>query len=106
VPGDLPDTISAALRIGYRRLSPDAQQVLAAAAVLGGRVSEPILARVTQLAPTRVQAALDELEWQRWLEADGSGYGFVANIAARVIERDMVTKGQRARILAAVTGDQ
>jgi len=98
LPADLPDTVVAAIRIGFRRLTPDAQQVLVAAAVLGPGLTETSLTRVTGLKLDQVRRALDELEWQRWLECDGTSYGFVAQIAARVIDRDMVTKGQRARI--------
>jgi DNA-binding SARP family transcriptional activator len=99
LPGQLPDTVVAAVRIGFRRLSQGAQQVLSAAAVLDGRVTEALLARMTGQPAPALQAALDELEWQRWLEADGQGYGFVARLARRVIARDMLTPGQRARFL-------
>jgi DNA-binding SARP family transcriptional activator len=102
LPGDLPDTIVAAIRIGFRRLSPEAQQVLIAAAVLNIRLTDADLSRVTELDLSRVREALDELEWQRWLESDGKNYGFVAGITAQVIARDMVTKGQRTRILQRV----
>ena len=100
LPGDLPDSVVAAMRIGFRRLTPEAQQVLAAAAVLEPPVSEERLARVTGLSVGTVPSALGELEWQGWLEADGRGYGFVANLARLVIARDMITPGQRARLLA------
>jgi len=43
--------------------------------------------------------ALDELEWQRWLVAEPRGDGFVARIVRQVIERDMLTLGQRNRLL-------
>ena len=46
-PGDLPDSIIAAVRIGYRRLSDPAQRTLAAAAAFGGRVTAARLARAT-----------------------------------------------------------
>lgn len=98
MPGDLPETIVAALRIGFRRLSHDAQQVLTAAAVLDGSAGESLLTRVTGMGVSQLQAALDELEWQRWLETDGRGYGFVAQLARRVIAQDMVTPGQRTRL--------
>jgi len=98
LPSDLPDTVVAAIRIGFRRLGEDARQVLAAAAVLGGRGTEALLARAAALAPERVEAALDELEWQRWLEVDGQGYGFVASLARQVVVRDMMTPGQQARV--------
>lgn len=98
LPGDLPDTVVAAVRIGFRRLSRNGQQVLTAAAVLGDRATEVLLATATGLDTPAVQAALDELEWQRWLESDGQGYGFVASLARRVVALDMVTPGQRARL--------
>jgi predicted ATPase len=97
-PGDLPDSIIAAVRIGYRRLSEPAQRALAAAAALGGRVTASRLARATGIPGAQLDVALDELEWQRWLVADGRGYAFVAGIVERIIERDMLTPGQRRRI--------
>jgi len=45
--------------------------------------------------------ALDELEWHRWLLAEPRGYSFVARIVRQVLERDMLTPGQRRRILEA-----
>jgi DNA-binding SARP family transcriptional activator len=101
MPGDLPDAIVAAFRIGFRRLSPDAQAVLIVASVLEERVSVTRLGSGAGLADRELQQALDELEWQRWLVADPRGYSFVARIARDVIARDMVTSGQKARIIAA-----
>jgi DNA-binding SARP family transcriptional activator len=98
LPGDLPDTVIAAVRVGFRRLTQEAQQVLAAASLLPDRVSEPRLARMTGLDAAAVAAALAELEWQRWLEAAGQGYGFVARLVRQVVARDMLTPGQRARL--------
>lgn len=98
LPSDLPDTVVAAIRIGFRRLGEDARQVLSVAAVLGGRSTEAELTRVTALESERVEAALDELEWQRWLEMDGQGYGFIASLARQVVVRDMMTPGQQARV--------
>jgi DNA-binding SARP family transcriptional activator len=98
MPGNLPDSVVAAIRIGFRRLSAEAQLVLAAAAVLEDRNTEAALAGATGLEAARTAAALDELEWQRWLEADARGYAFVARVAGVVIARDMVTPGQRHRL--------
>jgi len=99
LPADLPDAVVAAIRIGYRRLSTEAQRVLAAAAVLGDRVSAARLVRALDTSAAAVHGALDELEWQRWLVAEPRGYGFVARIVRQVIERDMLTPGQRNRLL-------
>ncbi|MFI5280806.1 MAG: ATP-binding protein [Gemmatimonadales bacterium] len=103
LPGDLPDAIVAAVRIGFRRLAKPTQAVLVAAAVIGDRVTAEQLARITELPLAEVTAALDEAEWQRWLAADARGYGFVARLARAVVARDMVTEGQRRRLQERLT---
>jgi DNA-binding SARP family transcriptional activator len=97
-PGDLPDTVTAAIRIGFRRLSEPAQRILSTAAALGDRVESGKLCAATGLDIAAVTAALDELEWNRWVSADAFGYSFVARIVRDVIARDMLTPGQRLRI--------
>ncbi len=104
LPSDLPDTMVAAIRVNFRRLGTSAQQVLVAAAILDERVTTELLARATGLLPDEVNGSLDELEWQRWLVAEGRGYSFLARIVRDVIERDMVTEGQRQRIRDAAAG--
>jgi predicted ATPase len=103
LPGDLPDTVVAALRVTFRRLSPRAQGVLSAAAVIGERVEGAVLARVTELPLREVQSALDELEWHQWLVAEVRGYSFAARLTRQVIAEDMVSPGQRRRMLAAMS---
>ena len=98
LPGDLPDNVVAAIRINFRRLSADAQRVLVATAVLGGRVAGATLGRAGGLAGEALAQALDELEWQGWLAAEPRGYAFVARIVRDVIDRDMATPGQRLRL--------
>ena len=102
LPGHLPDAVVAAIRIGVRRLSPPAQRVLAATAVLGDLVSPALLERALSLDAEDAGRALDELEWHRWLVAEPRGYSFVARIVRQVVERDIVTPGQRRRVLEAV----
>jgi len=48
--------------------------------------------------------ALDELEWHRWLVAEPRGYSFAARIVRQIVQRDMVTPGQRRRVLEAAEG--
>ena len=98
LPGDLPDTVISAVRVGFHRLGADARVVLCAAAVIGRRVTADGLAAATGLAPAAVASALDELEWNRWMAAEARGYDFVARIVRRIVARDMVTPGQRRRI--------
>jgi DNA-binding SARP family transcriptional activator len=102
LPGDLPDAVVAAIRIGFRRLSPAAQRVLVAAAVLGDLTTPPVLERALAMDAGELGRALDELEWHRWLVAEPRGYSFAARIVRQVVERDMLTPGQRRRVLEAV----
>jgi len=71
--------------------------------VLGDRVPLELLARVLNLPPDKVAPSLDELEWHRWLVYDPRGYTFVARVVRKVIARDMLTPGQRQRVLEAAT---
>jgi hypothetical protein len=102
-PNDLPDSVVAAIRIGYRRLGRPAQAVLAAASVLDERCEADLLSAATDLRGDELHEALDELEWNRWLVAEQRGYAFVARIVRDVVARDMLTPGQRRRILEAVS---
>ncbi len=100
-PGDLPETIVAAIRVGFTVLSSAAGAALKAAAVLGERVPAARIGNAAHLGRADLDAALDELEWRRWLVAEPRGYSFVARIVREVIARDMVQKGERQRILDA-----
>ena len=77
--------------------------MLAAASVLGERVDVETLTRGTGLPVEEVNTGLDELEWQRWLCSEPRGYAFVARIVQRVVADDMLTPGQRRRILDAAS---
>ena len=98
LPGGLPEAVTGAIRVEFRRLSKTAQQVLQAAAVLEARVPADRLARATGLDPAAVMAALDQLEWTRWLSFEGRGYKFVAGIVRKVVDNDLVLPSQRQRI--------
>jgi len=101
LPGELPDAVTAAIRVGFRRLSKDAQALLAAASVLGDRAPAVVLGRAAGLEAERLAGGLDELEWRRWLAAESRGYSFVARVVRDVVARDMLTEGQRRRLLEA-----
>jgi DNA-binding SARP family transcriptional activator len=98
LPADLPETAVGAIRVGFRRLSKAAQEVLLTAAVLGDRVPADRLARAPNVDKASLGDALEELEWERWLTAEPRGYSLLARIVRDVILRDMVTPGRRARI--------
>ena len=101
LPGELPETVVAAIRVGVRRLSKEAQAALLVAAVLGERVPATTIGKGAGLEGDALAVALDELEWQRWLVSEPRGYAFVARIVREVVARDMVSAGQRQRILDA-----
>jgi DNA-binding SARP family transcriptional activator len=100
MPGELPDTITAAIRMSFRRLSSDAQKVLATASALSDRVNADDLAVATGLPRPAVVDSLDELEWSRWLVSEPRGYTFMARVVRDVIARDMLTPGQKRRLQA------
>lgn len=104
LPGDLPDAVIAAIRINAKRLGKTALQVLAAASLAPDRVSVEMLAHLTELDRRQAVGALDELEWQRWLVAEGRGYSFVARLVRRVLSQDLLTPGQRRRLRERIEG--
>ena len=67
---------------------------------LTAEAHEPIRAGMRAL-PDR-GAPLDELERQHWLLDDGRGYTFRARLVRDIIARDMLTGGQRRRVLERV----
>ncbi len=97
LPGDLPPAVIGAICLEFNRLPTVEQEVLAAAAALGERVSADRLTRATGLEPTSVNQALDRLEWDRWLTAEPRGYAFAAPIAQAVLLQEMVTRGRVER---------
>jgi len=104
MPGDLPDTVRSAIRVGFRRLSKPAQTLLAAASIAdGARFDARAVAQAAELGDAERDAALDELEWARWLHAEPRGYSFVARIVRDVVSTDMLTPGQRERIRGRLT---
>lgn len=98
LPADLPESVGAALRVRYRSLSEGAQKAMAAVAVLGNDVPLDALARGTEMKQAELEAALDELEWARWLVSDARGYSVATRLAKEVVLHDMVTGGQQRRI--------
>jgi hypothetical protein len=98
LPGDMPDSLSAAVRLASSRLGEDPRRVLAAASAGTGRVTLDALAEAAALPRDRVAAALDELEWTRWLVWDARGYTFTARVVREIVARDLLTPGQRRRL--------
>ncbi|MDQ2669261.1 MAG: hypothetical protein M3Y31_01375, partial [Gemmatimonadota bacterium] len=98
LPGDMPDSLSAAVRLASSRLGDDPRRALVAASAGTERVTVDALAEATGLPRDRVAAALDELEWTRWLVSDARGYTFTARVVREIVARDLLTPGQRRRL--------
>jgi DNA-binding SARP family transcriptional activator len=102
MPGQLPDALTAAIRVGFRKLGAGARDVLVALAVVGERVTADSLMRATGTSESEVDDALDELEWHRWITSERRGYAFSARIVRDVVLREMVTATRRNRIEARI----
>jgi DNA-binding SARP family transcriptional activator len=97
LPSELPPSVIGVICQRFRDLPEPAQRVLAAAAALGERSSAGRLARATALERGVVDEALELLEWNRWLVADGRGFVFAAPIERAVLLQEMITPGQARR---------
>lgn len=101
LPSELPPSVIGVICQRFRDLAEPAQRVLAAAAALGERSSTGLLTQATALEPAVVEEALDLLEWNRWLVADGRGFMFTAPIERAVLLQEMITPGQARRYRSA-----
>jgi len=105
LPGDLPAAVVAAVRVGYGQLERKARRVLAVASLLPDRFTIDTLATAADSSSKEVTDAVDLLEWQRWLVSEPRGYGFAARLVRAIIAREMLTSGQRRRILERVASE-
>lgn len=97
LPSELPDTLRSAVRHRSRHLTSAARSLLAAAAVAGERFDADAVATRCGLDPAGRDAALDELEWHRWIQSEPRGYSFVGRIVRDIVAEDLLTPGQRRR---------
>lgn len=98
LPAGRPDAITAAVRVNYGCLTTDERELLAAASVLGERVTPEILRCATDRPDNDIARSLNRLEGQCWLESDARGYAFAARVVRDVIAKDFVTAGARRRL--------
>jgi hypothetical protein len=104
-PSPVPETLSAAIRLGCARLDEEPRRVLLAAAAGPERVTAAALAAALELSEPRVTAALDELEWGRWVVSDARGYTFRARVMREIVMRELMTPGQRRRMAEAMAAE-
>jgi len=105
LPAPMPEPMVAAFRLAFGRLSADAQRLLLAGALLPEPFSaEQIEKAADHQEPATRDGHLDSLEWERWLVADGRGYSFAAKAVRRLVAEEMLTPGQRRRMVDRIAG--
>ena len=100
----IPPTVQAVLAARIDRLADDAKDVLQAAAVIGRQFPEPVLARVTDLPPDELAAALEQLVAAEFVHEAAlfphAEYAFQHPLTQEVAYRSQLAE-RRARLHAA-----
>lgn len=98
----LPITVSEVVRSAVAarvaRLDEDSTAVLRAASIAGDVLDPLLLTEVSGLLGTRVDAALDRLERERFVGFDGERYRFTGRLISAVIESECMQAGGRRRL--------
>jgi predicted ATPase len=97
LPERLGSSLVAAVRLRYRALPPEAQEVLLLLAVAGTPVDEGWIARATGHDPAAVRGVVDMLEGAHWLVSDDRGYLYRARAVGTLVAGDLTTPGLRRR---------
>jgi DNA-binding SARP family transcriptional activator/type II secretory pathway predicted ATPase ExeA len=92
------EVVRSAVAARVARLDEDSTAVLRAASIAGEVLDPLVLTEVSGLLPTRVEAALDRLERERFVVFDGGRYRFTGRLIAAVIERECMQAGGRRRL--------
>jgi len=92
------EVVRNAIAARVARLDEDSTAVLRAASIAGDVLDPLVLAEVSGLLSTRVDAALDRLERERFVVFDGGRYRFTGRLIAAVIESECMQAGGRRRL--------
>ena len=92
------EVVRSAVAARVARLDEDSTAVLRAASIAGDVLDPAVLSEVSGLLRTRVDAALDRLERERFVVFDGGRYRFTGRLIAAVIERECMQAGGRRRL--------
>ncbi len=91
----LPQTLRGLLLRSVYRLDATAQQVLAAAAIVGTQFSEDLLPRLTEVNESTVLAALEAAEHALLIRAEGARYRFSHDKVAEAVYGDLTPARRR-----------
>ena len=92
------EVMRSAVAARVARLDEDSTAVLRAASIAGDVLDPAVLTEVSGLLRTRVDAALDRLERERFVVFDGGRYRFTGRLISAVIERECMQAGGRRRL--------
>src|SRR6266540_1209039 len=92
------EVVRSAVAARVARLDEDSTAVLRAASIAGEVLDPLVLTEVSGLLRTRVDAALDRLERERFVVFDGGRYRFTGRLIAAVIESECMQAGGRRRL--------
>lgn len=92
------ETVRSAVAARVARLDEDSTAVLRAASIAGDLLDPLLLTEVSGLLGTRVDAALDRLERERFVVFDGQRYAFSGRLLPAVIESECMQAGGRRRL--------
>ena len=92
------EVVRSAVAARVARLDEDSTAVLRAASIAGEVLDPLVLTEVSGLLPSRVDAALDRLERERFVVFDGGRYRFTGRLIAAVIESECMQAGGRRRL--------
>ena len=92
------EVVRSAVAARVARLDEDSTAVLRAASIAGEVVDPLVLTEVSGLLPSRVEAALDRLERERFVVFDGGRYRFTGRLIPAVIESECMQAGGRRRL--------
>lgn len=95
LPFKVPGAVAAALTLRAAALSEPERHALLAAAVLGTRVDEALVARITGAEPADIERHLGRLEAAGFLVHDGERYRFGADVVRVYLETSLLSGGQR-----------
>ncbi len=98
LPFTIPDLTRMVILARVTLLDEETRAVLRAASIGGAALDPPVIADLCELPSERIERALDRLEQHRFVTYDGTRYAFTAQIVAKVVRSDCLTRGQRQRL--------
>jgi DNA-binding SARP family transcriptional activator len=98
LPVRISEMVRSAIAARVARLDEDSLAVLRAASIAGDVLDPTLIAGVAGVPGDRVEAALDQLERERFLVFDGGRYTFTGRLLPAVIESECMQSGGRHRL--------